>query len=77
LLPFFAAFLTFFAPSAPSPSGCSGTTKRYLHFGQSVFLPIIEVLRIGTLASQLGQSTLYRMFAMSYPGRRHRRSRTT
>src|SRR5262249_44359572 len=53
-LPFLAG-----ASSSGSPpvSGFS-TTKRYLHFGQSIFLPIRLGSRIGTIASQLGHCCL-------------------
>src|SRR5437764_11670132 len=43
--------------SSASPLG-SSTTKRYLHFGQSIFLPMRFGSRTGTDASQLGQATL-------------------
>src|SRR5262245_35871230 len=46
----------FFAAGASS-SG-SSTTKRYLHFGQSTFLPMKLSSLIVTFASQLGHWTL-------------------
>src|SRR5438445_6443906 len=44
------------SPLSASPG--SSTTKRYLHFGQSTFLPMRLLSLIGTCASQLGQGTL-------------------
>src|SRR5262245_10891139 len=44
-------------PPASASSGDS-TTKRYLHFGQSTFLPIKEAFLMVTDASQLGHWTL-------------------
>ena len=43
--------------ASSSPLG-SSTTKRYLHFGQSIRLPTRFGSRIGTSASQLGHWTL-------------------
>src|SRR5262245_55772386 len=51
------AFLAGLSSSSSPPLG-SSTTKRYLHLGQSIFLPISWGLRIGTIASQLGHSCL-------------------
>src|SRR3954469_21754176 len=47
----------FSSTSSSSGSG-SSTTKRYLHLGQSIFLPIRPESRIGTIASQLGHCCL-------------------
>src|SRR5262245_13123723 len=49
-----------FLPAAPAASSSSGdsTRKRYLHFGQSIFLPTSEGLLMVTIASQLGHCTL-------------------
>src|SRR5262245_8282286 len=44
-------------PPASASSGDS-TTKRYLHFGQSTFLPMREAFLMVTDASQLGHWTL-------------------
>src|SRR5262245_3497082 len=44
-------------PPASASSGDS-TTKRYLHFGQSTFLPTREAFLMLTDASQLGHWTL-------------------
>src|SRR5262245_26527817 len=44
------------APSSSSPG--ASTTKRYLHFGQSIFFPMSEAFLMVTIASQLGHWTL-------------------
>src|SRR3712207_2512714 len=50
-------FLPFGASSSSSGGGGS-TTKRYLHLGQSIFLPTKPGSRMGTIASQLGHCCL-------------------
>ncbi|MSR52246.1 MAG: hypothetical protein EXS09_03025 [Gemmataceae bacterium] len=52
--PAWPAFLPLVTPaSSPSRSAGASTTKRYLHFGQSTFLPT-RVAFTETFASQLG-----------------------
>src|SRR5262245_36738114 len=50
----------FFMPPSAASSSSPGasTTKRYLHFGQSIFLPMTEAFLIVTNVSQLGHWTL-------------------
>src|SRR4051812_10689380 len=54
---FFAGASSTSSSSGPSAAG-SSTTKRYLHLGQSIFLPISCGSRTGTIASQLGHICL-------------------
>src|SRR6516165_10745751 len=49
-------------PASADSSGASAT-KRYLHFGQSIFLPDRLGSRIVTVASQLGHLTLKALLA--------------
>src|SRR5581483_9197575 len=62
-LPLAGTFSPFFLPfssssSSPAPASGSSTTNRYLHFGQSIFLPIRPMSLTGTIASQLGHCCL-------------------
>src|SRR5258708_2919519 len=62
--------------SPSSPSIGSSTTKRYLHFGQSIFLPISLGSRTGTIASQLGHCCLkFVVVAIKVSGKTRRHGR--
>src|SRR5712692_296053 len=64
-LPFFLAGAGASSSSNSSSSSSTGssTTKRYLHLGQSIFLPIKLSSLIVTIASQLGHCCLKLIFA--------------
>src|SRR5262245_3652828 len=53
-----ASFIAGASSAAASGDPGSSITKRYLHFGQSIFLPMRLALLIGTSISQLGQGCL-------------------